>query len=133
MASSYRLVILLPWPRPSWIWQPIRSSARRWVSEAASGWSTTSTPSREPSPCSSSIDDSFANAAADDSKTGADMTDALVTGPVVGGSHGWAFGASVRELGEVGYVEGEWFVEGDAATYDFAPGTEAAHDGRWNT
>jgi hypothetical protein len=61
------------------------------------------------------------------------MTDALVTGPVVGGSHGWAFGASLQDLGEVWYVEDEWFVEGDAATYDFAPGTEAAHDGRWNT
>ena len=61
------------------------------------------------------------------------MSDASVTGPVVGGSHGWAFGASVRDLAEVGYVEDEWFVEGDATTYDFAPGTEAADDGRWNT
>ena len=61
------------------------------------------------------------------------MTDATVTGPVVGGTHGWAFSASVRELDEVGYVEDEWFVEGDATTYDFAPGAEATDDGRWDT
>jgi hypothetical protein len=61
------------------------------------------------------------------------MADASVTGPVVGGSHGWAFGASVRDLAEVGYVEHEWFVEGNATTYDFAPRAEATHDGRWNT
>ena len=30
------------------------------------------------------------------------MADATVTGPVVGGSHGWAFGASVQDLAEVG-------------------------------
>ena len=61
------------------------------------------------------------------------MADATVTGPVVGGSHGWAFSASVRDLDEVGYVEDEWFVEGEATTYDFAPGADAADDGRWDT
>ena len=61
------------------------------------------------------------------------MADASVTGPVTGGSHGWAFGASARDLAALGYVEDEWFVEGEATTYDFAPGTEATDDGRWNT
>jgi hypothetical protein len=61
------------------------------------------------------------------------MADAVVTGPVVGGSHGWAFAASVHDLADVGYVEDEWFVEGDATTYDFAPGASATHDGHWDT
>ena len=61
------------------------------------------------------------------------MADATVSGPVVGGSHGWPFSASVRDLDEVGYVEDEWFVEGEATTYDFAPGADAADDGRWDT
>jgi len=61
------------------------------------------------------------------------MADASVTGPIAGGAHGWAFGASVQDLAELGYVEDEWFVEGNATTYDFAPGTDAADDGRWNT
>jgi hypothetical protein len=61
------------------------------------------------------------------------MRDVTVTGPVEGGSHGWPFAASVQDLDEVGYVEDEWFVEGDATTYDFAPGTGASEDGRWDT
>jgi hypothetical protein len=61
------------------------------------------------------------------------MSDALVTGPVVGGAHGWAFGAAGGDLAALGYVEDEWFVEGDATTYDFAPGAEATVDGAWST
>src|SRR5262245_17612499 len=38
------------------------------------------------------------------------MADMSVTGPVVGGAHGWPFAASVKDLDELGYVEDEWFV-----------------------
>jgi hypothetical protein len=61
------------------------------------------------------------------------MSDPMVTGPVSGGSHGWPFAASVEDLDALGYVEDEWFVEGEATTYDFAPGADASEDGRWDT
>jgi len=61
------------------------------------------------------------------------VADTTLTGPVTGGSHGWAFSSSVSDLDAIGYVEDEWFVEGDATTYDFAPGADATDDGRWDT
>jgi len=54
---------------------------------------------------------------------------AAIEGPITGGRHGWPFGASLDDLGAIGYVEEEFFLEGEAnafrATADF--GT----DGRW--
>jgi hypothetical protein len=61
------------------------------------------------------------------------MGDPSVSGPITGGSHGWAFAASVEDLDALGYVEDEWFVEGEATTYDFAPDAGASADGHWDT
>ena len=52
-----------------------------------------------------------------------------VTGPVSGGSHGWAYGAYFGDIGEVGYIEEEYFIEGVAQRY--APIGELAKDGSW--
>jgi hypothetical protein len=54
-----------------------------------------------------------------------------VRGPVTGGVRGWAFSASVRPLSEVGYVEEEYLLTGDATEYSHAAGTEYTIDGRW--
>jgi hypothetical protein len=54
-----------------------------------------------------------------------------VTGPIVGGSHGWPFAAAGDGRLPEGYVEEEYFLEGDAVQYALAPGGEYAHDGRW--
>jgi hypothetical protein len=52
-----------------------------------------------------------------------------LTGPVTGGRRGWPFSASLDDLSAVGYVEEEYFVEGEAHSYralgEFGP------DGRW--
>ena len=55
-----------------------------------------------------------------------------VTGPVTGGSHGWAFGASMTDLVALGYVEEEYFLDGDATLYSLAEGTEYTPDGCWD-
>jgi len=53
-----------------------------------------------------------------------------VTGPVKGGEHGWAFGAYYGDIGKLGYVEEEYFVEGVAQRY--APeNDELSEDGVW--
>ncbi|MDR1149147.1 MAG: hypothetical protein LBK66_11005 [Spirochaetaceae bacterium] len=56
-----------------------------------------------------------------------------VTGPVTGGNHGWAFGAylgDISELGyEPGYIEEEYFIEGTAQYYQ--PVDALAKDGKW--
>src|SRR5262249_40429549 len=56
---------------------------------------------------------------------------ATLTRPITGGSRGWPFGAAIGDLESFGYIEEEWFLEGEATTYDFVPGTEASFDGRW--
>lgn len=50
-----------------------------------------------------------------------------VTGPITGGTHGWAFGSpgSSVDLAAYGYVESEFFIEGDAVSY--------AKSGTWTT
>ena len=53
-------------------------------------------------------------------------------GPIVGGSHGWPFAAAGPGRLPAGYVEEEYFIEGDAVQYALAPGGEYAHDGRWD-
>jgi hypothetical protein len=49
--------------------------------------------------------------------TGANVADATVTGPVTGGLRGHALWDSWYDLGELGYVEEEYFVSGTAKTY----------------
>ena len=58
-------------------------------------------------------------------------SDVRITGPVTGGAHGWAFGASVRDLDEHGYSESEYFLDGEADRYRLAGGDEHTFDGRW--
>ncbi len=54
-----------------------------------------------------------------------------VSGPVSGGEHGWAFGASLGDLADVGYVESEFFVAGEAARYTLSETGDYSFDGRW--
>ena len=58
--------------------------------------------------------------------TGTSMT--TITGPISGGS-GWAFGATTVELKTVGYLEEEYFFEGEAPRYQVVGGYSL--DGRW--
>ena len=54
-----------------------------------------------------------------------------VSGPVTGGSKGWAFGGPVADLAALGYRQEEYFLEGEAARYGPVPGTDLGRDGRW--
>ena len=54
-----------------------------------------------------------------------------VTGPITGGTRGWAFGRPLFDLAEHGYREEELFLEGEATRYRAVPGTELGEDGRW--
>ncbi len=54
-----------------------------------------------------------------------------LTGPVTGGSHGWAFAAPVADLAALGYRHDEFFLEGTATRYGPSPGCEQSWDGRW--
>ncbi len=56
---------------------------------------------------------------------------AHLSGPVTGGSKGWAFGGPVLDLAAVGYRQEEYFIEGEAARYGPVPGTELGWQGRW--
>jgi Alpha/beta hydrolase domain len=55
-----------------------------------------------------------------------------LTGPITGGAHGWPFAAAGPGRLPEGYIEEEYFLEGDAMQYALAPGGEYAHDGRWD-
>jgi len=55
----------------------------------------------------------------------------VVTGPVTGGSHGWAFGRPSTDLGRYGYREDEFFIEGIASRFAPSLGAELGWDGRW--
>jgi hypothetical protein len=59
-------------------------------------------------------------------------TTARVTGPIVGGNHGWPFAAATGDRLPEGYVEEEYFLEGAARQFALAPGGEYAHSGRWD-
>src|ERR1700712_5798627 len=48
---------------------------------------------------------------------GVNVADPLVTGPITGGIHGHALWDSWYDLGELGYVEEEYFIGGSAKTY----------------
>lgn len=55
-----------------------------------------------------------------------------VTGPVTGGTRGWAFSLPLADLGAVGYVAEEFFLEGEATAYRIGEGGELDVDGRWD-
>jgi len=57
---------------------------------------------------------------------------AVLMGPIDGGEHGRPFTAATFDLAPYGYVEEEFFLDGDATTYDAAPGTSLGVDGRWS-
>jgi hypothetical protein len=67
------------------------------------------------------------------SRSASDEEDIMgeVVGPVTEGRHGWAFGASTSDLAAVGYVEEEYFLDGEATHFVLAPGTSYRRDGRW--
>ena len=52
-------------------------------------------------------------------------------GPIRGGRHGRPWGSPLVDLSALSYVEEEWFLEGEAVTYELVSGTEASTDGRW--
>ena len=54
-----------------------------------------------------------------------------VTGPITEGTRPNAFGSPIVDLDGCGYVEEEFFFEGEASAYAPAPGTELGVDGRW--
>jgi hypothetical protein len=45
-------------------------------------------------------------------------TNTIVTGPVTGGRHGWPFSLPLTDLGSMGYVAEEFFLDGTAAAYE---------------
>ena len=56
---------------------------------------------------------------------------AKVTGPVGGGSHGWAFGGPTVDFAHYGFLSEEFFLEGTAVRYRLQEGTTASRDGKW--
>ena len=56
-----------------------------------------------------------------------------IVGPVTGGNRGRPFGTSVRDLAAEGYVEEEFFLDGEATLYTLADGADYRFDGRWST
>ena len=54
---------------------------------------------------------------------------AAVIGPVSGGRFGWPFGAFFGDIRKLGYVEEEYFLEGEAVHYK--PKGKLKHDGQW--
>lgn len=57
---------------------------------------------------------------------------ATLSGPVTGGDRGWPFGAAAFDLTALGYVEEEYFFEGEAVRYRHAAGTTRSQDGHWS-
>jgi hypothetical protein len=53
-----------------------------------------------------------------------------ITGPVTGGEHGWPFAAYFGSMNKLGYVEEEYFLEGEATRY-FNEETLSS-DGNWS-
>lgn len=52
-----------------------------------------------------------------------------LTGPIRGGQRGWPFGAFFGDVGLFGYVEEEYFIEGEASVFE--PLADLAPDGKW--
>lgn len=58
------------------------------------------------------------------------MIDSMIlTGPIKGGQRGWPFGAFFGDLALRGYIEEEYFIEGEACTYE--PLADLLSDGKW--
>jgi hypothetical protein len=55
-----------------------------------------------------------------------------VSGPVNGGSHGWPFASPTVDLAAHGYLQEEYFLEGEATRYQLPAGSELSWDGRWD-
>ena len=55
----------------------------------------------------------------------------MITGPVTGGTHGWAFGVPILDVEQHGYREDEFFLKGVATRYRLVRGSEPSWDGRW--
>lgn len=53
-----------------------------------------------------------------------------LTGPIRGGKRGWAFGSFFGDLTLRGYVEEEYFIEGEACAY--TPLADLTPDGKWS-
>jgi hypothetical protein len=84
--------------------------------------------------CSSGDDDDAADRSASDEPAaevpGADVARPTVTGPVEGGTQDGPWGAMSDEVADrYGYVEEEYFLEGEATSY--RPEGELGEDGRW--
>jgi hypothetical protein len=83
--------------------------------------------------CSSGDDDDDDQAAPDEPAAevpGEDVARPTVTGPVEGGTQDGPWGAMSDEVADrYGYVEEEYFLEGDATSY--RPEGELGEDGRW--
>ncbi|MBM4268360.1 MAG: hypothetical protein FJ144_17410 [Deltaproteobacteria bacterium] len=58
---------------------------------------------------------------------------AAVTGPISGGEHGRPFTSATFDLAPYGYVEEEFFFDGEAVTYGSAGGRALTINGRWRT
>ena len=52
-----------------------------------------------------------------------------LTGPVSGGKFGWPFAAYFGDISQLGYIEEEYFVEGESKLY--IPEGELGNDGKW--
>jgi hypothetical protein len=61
------------------------------------------------------------------------MSNVRVWGPITGGERGWPFGAAISDIGAAGYLEEEFFFEGEAPLYRVAGGGTQTADGRWDT
>ncbi len=55
-----------------------------------------------------------------------------LSGPIEGGTHGWAFSKSLRDPAELGYTEAEFFLAGEATRYALTHGSDYAFDGVWH-
>ncbi len=60
------------------------------------------------------------------------MAPTSLSGPITGGSAGRPFGQAVVDLAAHGYLEEEFFLDGEATAYDLAPGAARREDGRWD-
>jgi hypothetical protein len=54
----------------------------------------------------------------------------VVTGPITGGSHGWAFAVPTIDFSKYGYLAAEYFIEGSASSY--AKNGTWTRDGVWS-
>jgi len=52
-----------------------------------------------------------------------------ITGPILGGTHGWPANAYIGDISDIGYVEEEFFIEGNAVVFNLTG--EWTRDGKW--